>query len=130
MATAEPKTRLKEIKLTDIHENPVALRSVNRQLESFQGLVDSIREKGVLNAILVRELKNEETGETYYGLIDGLQRFSASQDAGRETIPAKVVSMSDAEVWRLRSSRTSTASRPSRSSTASSSSASCRATRR
>lgn len=94
----EPKTRLKEIKLSDIHENPVALRAVNRSLESFQGLVDSIKEKGVLNPILVRELKNEETGDTYYGLIDGLQRFSASQDAGRETIPAKVVSMTDAEV--------------------------------
>lgn len=98
MAQAEPKTRLKEIKLLDIHENPVALRAVNRSLESFQGLVDSIKEKGVLNPILVRELKNDETGDTYYGLIDGLQRFSASQDAGRETIPAKVVSMTDAEV--------------------------------
>jgi ParB/RepB/Spo0J family partition protein len=97
-AQAEPKAKLKEVKLSDIRENPVALRSVNRQSESFQGLVDSIREKGVLNAILVREMKDAESGETYYGLIDGLQRFSASQDAGKETISAKVVNLSDAEV--------------------------------
>lgn len=95
-AATEPK--LKNIKLEDITENPVALRAVDRQNEAFQGLVDSIREKGVLNPILVREMKNEETGETYYGLIDGLQRFSASRDAGRDTIPAKITSMDDAEV--------------------------------
>lgn len=95
-AATEPK--LKNIRLEDIVENPVALRSVNRQAEGFQGLVDSIREKGVLNPILVREMKKEDTGETYYGLIDGLQRFSASRDAGRELIPAKITTMDDAEV--------------------------------
>lgn len=94
---SEPKTKLKEIKLSDIRENPVALRSVARQSESFQQLVDSIKERGVLNPILVREKRDEETNETYYGLIDGLQRFSASADAGRDTISAKVVNMSDAE---------------------------------
>lgn len=94
----EMADKLKEIKLDLIKENPVALRAVNRQDEGFQGLVDSIRDNGVLNAILVREMKDEETGETYYGLIDGLQRFSASRDAGRETIPALVKSMDDAAV--------------------------------
>lgn len=93
----ESKSKLKSIKLEDIIENPVALRSVNRQDEGFQGLVDSIRERGVLNPILVREMKNED-GSVYYGLIDGLQRFSASRDAGRETINAQVTTMDDAEV--------------------------------
>jgi ParB/RepB/Spo0J family partition protein len=95
---SEPKSTLKNIKLSDIRENPVALRSVDRKNPDYQQLVDSVRTHGVLESILVRELKDAETGETYYGLINGLQRFSASQDAGKETVPAKVVSLSDAEV--------------------------------
>lgn len=92
------KSKLKEIPLSLIRESKVALRSVQRQSEQYQGLVDSIKARGVLNPILVREQKDPETGELIYGLVDGLQRFNASMDAGRETIPAKVTSLSDAEV--------------------------------
>lgn len=86
------------IPLSKIRENPVALRSVNRTTEAYQGLVDSIKRDGVLTAILVREVEDPDTKETVYGLIDGLHRFSASQDAGKDTIPAQVTSMEDADV--------------------------------
>jgi ParB/RepB/Spo0J family partition protein len=92
------KTSLLEIALSDIRENPVALRNVNRTSETYLGLVDSIRNKGVLNAIVVREVSDPETGKKLYGLIDGLHRFTASGDAGRKTIPAQVIEASDAEV--------------------------------
>lgn len=95
---SEPKTRLKNIPLASIRENPVALRSVNKQDVNYQELVESIRAKGVLNAILVREVRDSANGEIFYGLVDGLQRYSASQDAGRADIPAQVVSLTDAEV--------------------------------
>lgn len=95
---SEPKTRLKNIPLASIRENPVALRSVNKQDVNYQELVESIRSKGVLNAILVREVRDSGSGEIFYGLVDGLQRYSASQDAGRADIPAQVVSLTDAEV--------------------------------
>jgi ParB/RepB/Spo0J family partition protein len=93
---AEPK--LLFIPLKDIRENPVALRTVNRSSEEYVGLVDSIRTNGVLNPILVRECIDPDSKETFYGLIDGLHRYSASQDAGRETIPAQVTSMEDAKI--------------------------------
>lgn len=95
---SEPKTRLKNIPIVAIKESPVALRSVNKQDTAYQELVESIRARGVLNAILVREVRDSASGDIFYGLVDGLQRFSASCDAGLETIPAQIVSLSDAEV--------------------------------
>lgn len=86
------------IALDLIKENPVALRPVNRKEPAYLELVESIREKGVLNAISVREVYDEETGKTYYGLIDGLHRFTAAKDAGLTDIPATVKNMDDAEV--------------------------------
>lgn len=56
---------LAEIKLSEIRESPVALRKVDRTSEEYLGLVDSIRKSGVLNAILVREFKDEESEETH-----------------------------------------------------------------
>lgn len=91
------ENRLLKIPLNKIRENPVALRSVNKQSDEYVGLVDSVRKNGVLNSITVREVKNGD-GETVYGLIDGLHRFSAASDAGLTEIPAQVLSMDDAAV--------------------------------
>jgi len=85
--------RLANIKLVDIIENPDALRGVTATTEEFAGLVESIRTNGVLNPIVVRELPDGK-----YGLIDGLQRFTASKESGREDIPANIVDMKDGEV--------------------------------
>lgn len=86
------------IPLSQIRENEVALRNVNRDSEGYKELVDSIASKGVLNSISVRERQDTETEENYYELIDGLHRFSASKDAGLEAIPAQVIDMDDAQV--------------------------------
>ena len=86
-----------EIPLAQIRENPSALRTVNRQSEEYAGLVDSIRQKGLSNAVSVREQRDNNTGETYYGLIDGLHRFTAAGDAGLKSIPATILTMNDAE---------------------------------
>lgn len=91
------KLRLKEIPLKQIRESKVALRDVDKEDEKYLGLVDSIRDHGVLNAIVVRELGKED-GEMVYGLIDGLQRFTASGDAGKASIPAQIIELSDAQV--------------------------------
>ncbi len=90
-----------EIGLDEIRENPVALRAVNRQSEEYQGLVDSIKEKGVINAINVRRKHDDESNTDCYELIDGLHRFSACKDAGLSSIPALVLSASDADVLDL-----------------------------
>lgn len=90
--------RLLNIKLSDIRENPDALRSVNKTRNDFIELTDSIRKQGVLNAILVREEKDAETGADFFALVDGLHRFTAAQEAGLQEIPAQVISMKEADV--------------------------------
>lgn len=89
---------LKTIPLATIRENEVALRTVNRASEKYLGLVDSIKTKGFLGAITVREKTDNESGEPFYELVDGLHRFNAAKDAGVEEINVDVVSLDDDEV--------------------------------
>lgn len=91
-------SELLNIPVADIHENPVALRNVNREGESYLGLVDSIRNVGVMNPINVRRRTDADTGETFFELVDGLHRFSAARDAGIKEIPAHVLTLDDAQV--------------------------------
>lgn len=84
------QNELAMIPLSQIRDNPVALRTVNRTSEDYLGLVESIRQVGVLNAITVRKRVDPETKVEYYELVDGLQRTSASRDAGKTVIPAQV----------------------------------------
>lgn len=97
-ATTETKGELKYIPLKAIKENPVALRPVNKQTEEYQELVDSIKVHGILNPVLVRPMRDEETGEEYYSLIDGLHRRTAAADAGLTEIPAQIRNADDAAV--------------------------------
>lgn len=94
----EPKSILKTLAVSEIRESEVALRSVQRDTEEYAGLVDSVRLHGVLKPILVREDVDPDTGEQFYWVVDGLQRFNACKDAGRQYIDAKVVAMNDAQV--------------------------------
>lgn len=94
------QTELKHIPLSRIRHNPVALRSVNKEAEKYIGLVDSVRLRGVLSPISVREIQNPDPAdqEPLYGVVDGLHRYSASQDAGLDSIPCQVTTLDDAEV--------------------------------
>jgi len=89
-------TTLKHINVSEIHEPDEALRKVDREQESYQGLVESIRSRGVMNPITVREIQSE--GGVLYGLVDGLQRLTASKDAGCDTVPCHVIEVEDAEL--------------------------------
>lgn len=88
---------LKKVALSDIRENDVALRTVNRESEEYLGLVESIRSKGFIGAISVRE-RTDDDGTSYYELVDGLHRFNASKDAGREDINVDVVDLDEDQV--------------------------------
>lgn len=87
---------VKMIPLSLIRTSDVALRGVDVETEAFQLLVQSIKQRGVLNSILVRE--QNEGGVVTYGLVDGLQRFTASGLAAHTEIPARIVGMDDAEL--------------------------------
>lgn len=89
--------KLTTVALADIRENPVALRAVNREDERYMGLVESIRTKGFFGAITVRQKHDEESGQDYYELVDGLHRFSASKDAGLSEINVDIVDLNDDE---------------------------------
>lgn len=87
-----------ELPIINIRENPVALRSVNFESQQYLELVDSIKQKGLMNPISVRQRTDTETGVDYYELIDGLHRFQACKDAGLEVIHVHVMSLEDSEV--------------------------------
>lgn len=98
MAAKTPDLRV--ISISEIRENPVALRAVNRDSESYIGLRDSVRDVGILNPINVRERTEDIDGQkvSYFEIIDGLHRYTCATDIGLQIIPAQVVSLSDAEI--------------------------------
>jgi ParB family chromosome partitioning protein len=84
--------RLREIALDEIHPNPAQPRKRFDQA-SLNALADSIRERGVLQPIIVGP---RSTGG--YQLIAGERRWRASQIAGRPSIPALVDGTVDSAV--------------------------------
>ena len=92
------KSVLRVIEVGKIHENPVALRAVNKESEDYLGLVESIRTKGFFGAITVREKVDPESGTKFFELIDGLHRFNAAKDAGVTEINCNILDMDDANV--------------------------------
>src|SRR3954469_21290947 len=97
---ANAPANLANIPLSRIRENPVALRPVDKTSEEYKGLVDSVRRNGILNPISVREVPNPDPNdkEPLYSVVDGLHRFTAAGDAGLESIPAQIVTKTDADV--------------------------------
>lgn len=81
------------VKLEQIRPNPFQPRQ--RAAENLDELVASIREKGVLQPVLVRPRREG------YELVMGERRFRAAQGAGLEAIPALVRSVSDREMLEL-----------------------------
>jgi ParB family chromosome partitioning protein len=86
---AEPE--LRELAVDVIAPNP---RQPRRHFddESLRALADSVRERGVLQPVLVRPVP----GGTYE-LIAGERRWRAARQAGLETLPALVRPRGDAE---------------------------------
>jgi len=85
---------LQTVSISEIRENPVALRTVNTESESYLGIVASIREKGFMGAICVRPQVAED-GSRYFELVDGLHRFAAAKDAGLTEINVDVKNLND-----------------------------------
>lgn len=91
----------KDIKLTDLKPNPHNFRTQFDGPE-FEQFVESIRQKGVLQPILVRPCK----GKKKYEIVFGERRFRAAKivskdKKGRKTIPARVMELSGKEAFDL-----------------------------
>lgn len=94
---SEKRAKLRDIPLKQIRESKIALRDVDKSDDKYKGLVESIRKWGIMNPINVRELGKED-GEMVYSLVDGLQRYNASADAGKTHIPANVMDLTAGQV--------------------------------
>lgn len=85
-----------ELDVDDIRPNPKQPRSVFDQDELAE-LVDSIREVGLLQPVVVRPLQNEAVG---FELVMGERRLRASKAAGLGKIPAIVRETAAADLLR------------------------------
>ncbi|MEB3049785.1 ParB/RepB/Spo0J family partition protein [Mycolicibacter sp. MYC123] len=89
----------REIRPSDIEPNPRQPRTVFDD-EALAELVHSIREFGLMQPIVVREVAGATAGAPRYQLVMGERRWRASQQAGLETIPAIVRETEDDNLLR------------------------------
>jgi ParB family chromosome partitioning protein len=83
-----------ELPITQVRPNARQPRHVFDE-EAMAELVHSIREVGLLQPVVVRR-----TGDDEYELIMGERRWRASQEAGKDTIPAIVRETDDTDMLR------------------------------
>lgn len=89
-AESGSNTVVSEVHISKISPNPDQPRTYFNQ-EKIDDLANSIKKDGLLQPIIVRPL-----GEGYQ-IVAGERRYHACKKAGLETIPVRVVSMSDLE---------------------------------
>lgn len=82
------------LRLDEVRPNPFQPRG-QAELEDIGELVESIREKGVLQPVVVRRRRDG------YELVMGERRLRAARQAGLENIPAVVRRATDAEMLEL-----------------------------
>ncbi len=89
------------MRLENIEVNKAKLSATNvegrNEGKSFDDLVASIKEKGVLQPVLVRPTGAGSGGRIIYEVIAGNRRLAAAKIAGLEYIPAQIVEMNDIE---------------------------------
>ncbi len=93
-----PGASFAELPLDAIRPNPRQPRTVFDE-EALAELVESIREIGVLQPVVVRRLEPEQDGKRYE-LIMGERRWRASGEAGQSTIPAIIRETADGDLLR------------------------------
>ena len=77
------------VSLNDIDTTLCLMRSAKRQEMKFKELKASIKKNGVKETVLVRINPDTSSSKTY-SLIDGLQRYTASLELGRDSIPVLI----------------------------------------
>lgn len=93
----DPAAGVREIPIELIHNNPDQPRRHFAEAELAE-LAESIRDKGVLQPVLLRPSKRTE-GE--YEIVAGERRWRASQRAGLRAIPALIRTLEDAEAFEI-----------------------------
>ncbi len=91
--------RFAELPLDAITPNPLQPRQ-HFDEEALAELVTSIREVGLLQPVVVREISAAVDGTARYELVMGERRWRASREAGRSTVAAIVRDTSDDDMLR------------------------------
>lgn len=94
-----PGAELRSLKLSEIVPNKLQPRTEFDE-EALEELTHSVREFGVFQPIVVREISPKPRSGAKYELIMGERRFRASGRAGLKTIPAIVRSTADEHMLR------------------------------
>ncbi|WP_368497898.1 ParB/RepB/Spo0J family partition protein [Herbiconiux sp. A18JL235] len=94
-----PGARLAQLDPASIVPNAKQPRSVFDPADLAE-LVHSIREIGVLQPIVVRELPREDGAEQQYELVMGERRLRATKEVGLDTIPAVIKDTADEDMLR------------------------------
>ena len=63
----------------------------------LRSLADSIRERGILEPLLVRELSGVPAGGRRFELLAGFRRYTAARLLNLPRVPVRVIASSDAE---------------------------------
>lgn len=96
----DKKERLRELKLSEIRPNRYQPREKFAKAQ-MEGLISSIKEKGVVQPVLVRGQSAEVAGSGEYELIAGERRLRAAREAGLERIPAIIREVSEGEMLEI-----------------------------
>ncbi len=89
--TSRPMAEVRQISITEIRPDETQPRRVRPDSQGIADLTQSIRTRGVLSPIILRR------AEDGYVIIAGERRWTASQAAGLERIPARVMDVSPEE---------------------------------
>lgn len=96
------KQELKVVQLKEIIASTTNPRKTFDE-QSLKELSNSVKEKGVLQPILIRPIENGENGpkQAKYELVCGERRYRASLMAGIKDIPANIRDLSDDEAFEM-----------------------------
>jgi ParB family transcriptional regulator, chromosome partitioning protein len=94
VAELEPGERVHRLGLTSIVPSALQPRK-DFQREALQELIDSIREHGIIQPLIVRKVDGR------HELIAGERRWRAAQEAGLTEVPAIIRDATDSEVLEL-----------------------------
>ena len=84
------------VDIRHIRPNLVALRPPQTDSEEFQNLLKNIKDLGeILDPLRVRVKIDEATGQQYFELTDGLQRYTIAQMLQWENVPVRVSDADD-----------------------------------
>jgi ParB-like chromosome segregation protein Spo0J len=86
-----------KVLLTNVRPAATALRKVDKNGAKFKEMVSSVSKMGILNPIPAQNKVDEETGEEYIEITDGLHRYSAAIECGLEEIPVHIVELDEVD---------------------------------